>query len=136
VSEFQTMFLHVSESTGSGTVDTDICVLIQTQIKVSELTQKIVSSFWLPANPLQLGFINDTDSLIVARGPKTLSPYPPWSSPPQELPNGTQPQRSKNLNSFQHNVNVMGMPRLHHGERKRAWTVVHHVCDPATTAPQ
>ena len=30
------MFLHVSESTGSETVDTDICVLIQTQINVSE----------------------------------------------------------------------------------------------------
>ena len=45
------MFLHVSESTGSETVDTDICVLIQTQINVSELTQKIVSSFGLPSNP-------------------------------------------------------------------------------------
>ncbi len=85
---------------------------------------------------LDLLMLNVTDSLIVARGPKTLSPPPPWSSPPQELPNGTQPQRSKNLNSFQHNVDVMGMPRLHHGEQKRAWTGVHHVCDPATTAPQ
>ena len=37
--------IDVSVFTGSRTLDTDICVLIQTQINVSELTQKIVSSF-------------------------------------------------------------------------------------------